>query len=112
VPQSLQTINEHQRIVSVAADLSTLSSSSAHDFIQAAERAVEGPIDVLVNCHGIQRRAKSVEFGEDMWNEVRNPSPFFLLVLSIFPTFPIKLLPNWTSVPTSPPRFDRLLVMG
>lgn len=30
-----------------------------------------GEVDVLVNCAGVQRRARAVEFGEGEWDEVR-----------------------------------------
>ena len=29
-----------------------------------------GQVHVLVNCAGIQKRAKCVDFAEDMWDEV------------------------------------------
>ena len=35
-----------------------------------ALHSMGGQIHVLVNCAGIQRRAKCVEFAEDMWDEV------------------------------------------
>jgi len=49
-------------------------------FAQALQ-CVGGQIHVLINCAGIQKRAKCVEFAEDMWDEVlqTNLKSIFLL---------------------------------
>jgi 2-deoxy-D-gluconate 3-dehydrogenase len=35
-----------------------------------ALQSMGGQIHVLINCAGIQKRAKCLEFAEDMWDEV------------------------------------------
>ena len=40
------------------------------DLFPKALQTVGGEIHVLINCAGIQRRAKCVEFAENMWDEV------------------------------------------
>lgn len=45
-----------------------------------ALQAVGGQIHVLINCAGIQRRAKSVEFAEHMWDEVSlDALPYYII---------------------------------
>jgi 2-dehydro-3-deoxy-D-gluconate 5-dehydrogenase len=62
---------DNQKICTFPCDLGTLKASNADEVILGAETQLGGPIDILVNCAGIQRRAKAEEFPEDAWNEVQ-----------------------------------------
>lgn len=64
----------YQNISSYPCDLTRIKSKDAEEVIKGAEKALGGPIDILVNCGGIQRRSKAEIFPEDDWNDVRPPS--------------------------------------
>lgn len=68
-PSSSQTA-EKAYVKAVECDLADLDS--VRGLFGRALEAMNGHIDVLVNCGGIQRRAPCVDFGEDMWDEVMN----------------------------------------
>ena len=72
IPPDLLSLSQSfsREIKTVQCDLSTLTASEAQKVIADAEQQLGSPIDILVNCGGIQRRAKAVEFPEDDWNEV------------------------------------------
>jgi len=80
-PSNPAAVSATQKIRSYPCDLSTITSNSADEVIKGAEKELEGPIDILVNCGGIQRRSPAVDFSEGDWNEVLQinlSSTFFL----------------------------------
>jgi len=80
-PPPLEKSFEDQKITSYPCDLTTLNASTADEVITGAESQLEGPIGILINCGGIQRRSPAVDFPENDWNEVIQvnlSSAFFL----------------------------------
>ena len=58
-----------RRVAVVEADLGDMDAVKG--VFPRALAAMDGAVDVLVNCGGIQRRAPAVEFSEEDWDEVR-----------------------------------------
>jgi len=76
---TLATLHEkcpHTRVEVVDCDLSNMDDVKG--VFQRALDRMDGQIHVLVNCAGIQRRAPSVDFPEQDWDDVS-------LVLSFLP---------------------------
>lgn len=74
--QQSNNTNANQHHCCVEADLSDMGQVK-----QIVEKALQleqmqGKLDVLVNCGGIQRRNPSTEFTEEDWDEVRLPTCF------------------------------------
>lgn len=67
------------RAVSVPADVSDPRTFPL--LVDQVEKALEGPIDIVVHAAGIQHRQRAVEFALDDWQQVLGvnlTSPFFL----------------------------------
>lgn len=83
ISTTLATLHEkcpHTRVKVVYCDLSNMEDVKG--LFQQALDCMDGQIHVLVNCAGIQRRAPSVDFLEQDWDDVS-----LLLDFSFAPIF-------------------------
>lgn len=72
--------DHHTHVVCDLSDMTAVKS-----LFQTALDKMGGNIHILVNCAGIQRRAPSVEFSEEDWDDVRSAIPIsFVFYPSIY----------------------------
>lgn len=66
IAESLST--KTAKVNFVSADL--LKTENYNDYIETSKGYLDGRIDVLVNCAGVQFRSPAIDFPEDKWREI------------------------------------------